>query len=180
MRVQRFHVAEIRLPLELAVHVETVKAARAEESEEMLAVGHRGVRRQAPGIVSAFVRKFLAQGPLPNNLAVGAVYGENDELVALRGRHVIVRAGRVSGYGVHGIPERDRSADIDAIAPDDRRGMPHARQRELPTNILGLAPFRWRVRIRRDASSQWSAPLRPDTVGADRVAIVSRRRRQDD
>ena len=48
---------------------------------------------------------------------------------------------------------------------DDRRRMPFARKRELPTDVLVLAPLQRRVGARRDAGTQGPAPLRPVVIG---------------
>ena len=59
----------------------------------MFTVGHSRIGRQTSSAVTAFMRKFLTQRPLPDNLAVGAVNSVNHEFMGLRGRHVIVYTG---------------------------------------------------------------------------------------
>ena len=61
-----------------------MQAARAEPKEDMLAVGDRRMRGEAVVAVSAFMRHFFADRPLPERLAVLAIDGEQNKLVDFR------------------------------------------------------------------------------------------------
>jgi hypothetical protein len=68
-------------------------------------------------------------------------------------RRAFGRLGRSFGF--------DGRQNEDAIAPDDRRRATATRDRHLPLDVLGLAPFDGRTSHRRDAGVLWPAELVP-------------------
>jgi hypothetical protein len=67
--VERLHRTKIGFPNNLAVEVEAIQPERAKECKQVFTVGHRRVRRQAPGAVPLFLRQRLVQRLLPENFA---------------------------------------------------------------------------------------------------------------
>jgi hypothetical protein len=64
---------------------------------------------------------------LPEDLAVAAADGQDDELVVMGQRQVVMGAGTGRQARPHGFAIRDRRGEENAIAPNDRRGMSFAR-----------------------------------------------------
>ena len=75
------HVAEVLVPDQLAVLVQTVQPARAEEGPHVLAVGDRRGRGLAGGDMARLVRYLFTDDALPNLLARVAIDGLDDETV---------------------------------------------------------------------------------------------------
>ena len=69
MSVERLHGAEVGFPYQLTSEVEAIESERAKEDKQVLAVGHRSVRRQARGVMPLFIRQGFAESFLPENLA---------------------------------------------------------------------------------------------------------------
>ena len=145
----------------------------------MLAVGDRRVGREAGGVMCSFVRKSLSHDPLPENLPVASADSNDHKLVAMRYWEYVMRARGVAVLGIQGSTVRYGGGDEDAVAPDDRRRMPLARQRDFPADVFALAPFHGRVGVWRDASAKWSTPLRPVTFTDGTIPIVTRERHRD-
>ena len=102
--------------------------------------------------MSGFMRGRLDHRFLPENLARFAAHGEHREIMILRRRIIVMSAG-ADETRLDFLAERDRRGQKDAIAPDDRRRMALAWQRDLPANVLGLAPFDGRLSIGRYAGA---------------------------
>ena len=121
----------------------------------MRAVHDRRARGEAVGLVLALVRRFPARGPLPGDASVGAVDGQDGEL--LRGRRL--------GAATH----RDRREDVEAFPPDHRSGRAQARQRDLPPTFFvsdhSVGGFPWSatpsMRGPRHCPQERSASLGP-------------------
>ena len=128
-------VLHVELPHFLAVEVEAGQVAGADEGVDVLAVRAGRGRGVIPLAVpeGAIARAQLA---FPQLLAVGAD-AHQDEVV-------LVGAGQE-----------------DAIAPDHRRGAALARQRQLPGDVLAVAPFDRQALLAADAVAVGTAPLRP-------------------
>src|SRR4029453_3448508 len=109
---EHFQLAKILLPDELTIESVAVDAARAEECNEMLPVGNRGIRHKTPVLrVVSLVRRLRARDFFPKQLAGVPVKAEHQELVL----------GQGAAAGGHG------SSHEDAIPPDYRRRMASAR-----------------------------------------------------
>src|ERR1043166_1445718 len=77
-----FHFAEVLLPLHVAIEVETVKSARSEASDDILAIGNRRLRSErAVAGLRAFVWNFFTQCFLPKRFAGRAVHRDHDKLI---------------------------------------------------------------------------------------------------
>src|SRR5205085_4349299 len=126
------------------------QAARTEEGIEQLAIGDGGIGSQAAGLVTALVREFLAENFFPENLALLAADGQQQELMAMGDGHIVVRSRRVIVDGLLRLAARDRHGEKNAITKDNWTGMAFARKRDSPTNILLLAPVDGRFGVRRD------------------------------
>ncbi len=169
--VARRHVAEVALPERLALAVQAVDPARAEVRPDPLAVGNRRGRRPGAVGVGALVRLGLEHRALPDRLAGGAVERQDDEAHLAVGSHAALAAlaRRGAGSGRPGCRRRpnggrlgvDRRQQIDAVAPDHRRGMAAARDRHLVADVRRLAPGRRRVAMGSDTVAPRAAPLRP-------------------
>ena len=153
-------VAEVLLPDRRSLHVEGVDAARLERRNHDRAVGDDRRRRpRAPLLVAAFVRRVFPDDALPRDLAVLAVDRHNDVFVGawcLAARRVRLGLARAN---------RDGRRQEELLAPDDRRPGAASGDRFLPSNVLGLAPFDWRLGRSRDTCPLGPPPLRPVPVG---------------
>ena len=173
MSMQRVHLAEVRLPYQVTIHGQAVEPVRAEEGEQVLTVGHWRVGRQAGGVMTPCVREFLSYNAFPEDLAVAAADGHHHESVALRNGRFVVGVEGAAVPGCYRFPVGDGGCDEDVIAPDDRGRMPFARQFNLPTDVLGLAPLDRQVGVWCNAGAHGTAPLGP-VVFRTRKHLVSR------
>src|SRR2546422_9841884 len=123
MSVQGLHPAEVLLPFQFAVQVETIESARTEEGVKTLAVGDGRIGRQASGFVTALVQELLAHNFLPENLPVTAADGEDDELVTVGNRHVVVCTGGVVIDRLLCVADGHGSGEGDPGTGDGGRGM---------------------------------------------------------
>src|SRR5262249_39392806 len=131
------HLAEGGFPEQIAAGVEAVEAVRAEEREDVLAVGDGRRRGEAGRDLPGLMRQGLVYRLLPEYLPGLAADGQDREFVALGHAQIVMGAGAHEA-GLDGIAVGDRRGQEEAVAPDDRRGMPLARQRDLPAEVLGL------------------------------------------
>ena len=116
---KNFHAAEIVAPLELSIHVVTIKPARAEKGPDAPPVGHgrrRGVRTVG---VCALVGDLFTGDLLPEEFAGLAVEALNNELERVGGGWQ--GESTAGGGGRRGL-EGDGGLHEDAVAPDYRRG----------------------------------------------------------
>src|SRR5262245_57136903 len=109
--------------------------------------------------MAALVRKFLADGLLPEDVSVTPAHSEYDELMTMRDRHIIVCAGRIVIDWLSRCADRHRRGEEYPIAVNDRRRMRLAWQWNLPTEVFALAPFNRRISEGSDAIGQRPAPL---------------------
>src|SRR5262249_29794479 len=135
------HLAEILFPQQLAVGVQAVETAGAEECEHPRAIGDRRGRRHTAGNMTRFVWQFLVYGALPEDFSVAAADGQHHKLVPLGQGQIVMGAWAIRVAGLHGLPVRDRRREEEVLTPDDGRGMPLARYCRLPADVLGLAPL---------------------------------------
>ena len=119
------------------------------------------------------MRPLFAQDFHPQNASIAATDGKGDELVAVRDRHTVVDAGRIIIHGLLRLADRHSGQHVNRIAEDDGRRMSFARQRDFPTDIVGLAPADRRIGVRRDTVGQRPAPLRPVVQESPAVASAS-------
>ncbi len=111
--------------------------------------------------MTAFMRPLFAQDFHPHNAPIAAIDGEGDELVAVGDGHTVVDAGRIIINGFLRLADRHGGQHVNRIAEDDGRRMSFARQRDFPTDIVGLAPVdRW-IGVQRNTVGQRPTPLRP-------------------
>src|SRR5437762_11230584 len=100
--------------------------------------------------MTALVRPLFAQDLLPQNASIAATDGEGDKLMAMRDGHTVVNAGRIIINRLLRLADRESGQHIDRIAEGDGRRVSFARQRNFPTDIVGLAPAdRW-IGVRRN------------------------------
>src|SRR5918993_4968619 len=91
--------AEVFLPEQLAVEVVDEKAARAEECVNPLAVGGGRIRREAAiEVVVSLVRRGSHRRVLPEDLASGAIDGEDLESMFLVGATATPGAAAPPGF----------------------------------------------------------------------------------
>ena len=128
--------AERTVPQEFAVPVVTVEAAGAKKTHHALVVG-RGTRLRVAASLVDFLETMIAGILLPNDLSVGAIERDGDEMLVALGR------------------------EKDPLADDDRRRMPR-RQRSFPDDVLLGADFvRQGLIDVRQTARVGSAKLRP-------------------
>ena len=169
------HFAQLLLPEQLAPGVQAVEPARAEEREQQGAVGDRRGRGQAAGHMPGFVRQLLVHRLLPENLAVAAADGQDHELVVMGQGQVVMGARAVRKTRPHGRAIGDGRGEEDAVPPNDRRGMPLARQSRFPADVLALAPHDRRLSVGRHPGGQRSPPLWPEVLPLRRAPILRSR-----
>src|SRR5215204_3529529 len=164
---ERAQLAERGLPRLLAAHVVGVEPLGAEVGVDHLPVG--GGRRRGVGAfaMAVVVGRALPGSLLPEDAPRVAVERDDLEGVLAVGADAVGVLPLLPLYLVRGGLRAgdDRPLDgrghEDALAPDDGARMPLARQRGLPADVLGLAPFLGEVTLGRDAGAFGAAPLRP-------------------
>ena len=155
------HSAEIFLPTQLAIEIQTIKPLRAEERKEMLAIGDRRGGSQAASVVSPLVRQCGFQRLLPDDAPAFPIHGENDELMALSHRQVVMRARSTAVSRLELFANRDGTGEKHSVTPNNRRGVPQTWQVRFPAHISRLAPLDRGIRSWGDARTTGTAPLRP-------------------
>src|SRR6266542_4101636 len=125
-----------------------------------------------------FMRRFLTNRLLPEDLAIATADSEHHELLGMGQGPVVVGTRTIGEARLDGLTVRDRCGQEEALPPDDRRGVPLARQGRLPADVLGFAPFEGRAGVRRHAGAQRSPPLRPMVLALLPSATGIRRQEQ--
>ena len=167
MEIAGVHGAEIFFPGEFAgVGVEAEKAFGGENGDDETAVGGgSGVGVGGFGVAfdagDGFVAEFVEE-----NLSGGAIEGEEAPFVfglVVGGGDVAVEADFEIGFGAGA----DGGYDVNAIAPDDRRGVGEAGDGGFPEDIFVTfdVPFGWGGDILIDAAGARAAELRPVGLG---------------
>src|SRR2546426_5711145 len=115
--------------------------------------------------VALYARHRLMTELVPNDFSGGLVQREQPPLVRL-----LVIGGRDVAVKSHleiGLARSRRCRHVNAVVPDDRRGMRESGKRRAPTDVLAFLniPTRWNRRIRIDSAGLWSAELRPVARG---------------
>ncbi|HEV3078743.1 MAG TPA: hypothetical protein VGY66_03150 [Gemmataceae bacterium] len=144
------HFAEMLLPKQLAVRIQAVKPARAEEREDKLPIGDWRSGRQAAADMPRFVRQLLMHRLLPQDRAVAAADCQDHKLVMVGQEQIVMGAGTFGKARPYGFALGDRRGQENAVSPNNRRGMPLPRKGNFPANIVFLTPFDGRVGVRRD------------------------------
>ncbi len=127
-------VLRVEFPDFLAVEIETGELARADEHEDVLAVGARRGGSAVPLVAAN--RPVGAELAFPKLLAVRA---------------------RAHQHQVVAVLARQK----DVLLPDGGRRAPHSRHLELPQDVRRLAPRRGQIRFVTEAVVIRTAPLRP-------------------
>src|SRR5207249_115738 len=115
--------------------------------------------------VPLYARHRLMTELVPNDFSGGLVQGEQPPLVRL-----LVIGGcdvAVKSHLEIGLARSRRRCHVNAVVPDDRRGMRESGKRRAPTDVLAFLniPLRWNRRIRIHSAGLGSAELRPVARG---------------
>ncbi len=156
------------LPREVALGVVRVEAFGTEVGEDHGAIGHGRRPGEAAAPVARVEDRPFVGGPVPEDLAGGGVDSEHLERVLLVGGDAVgvdpvlflpiaVLDGSLAGHDV----ALDDGGQVDAVAPDDRRGHPGPGKLSLPGDVLVRRPFGRRLGVGRHALPARSTPLGP-------------------
>src|SRR6266516_937362 len=115
--------------------------------------------------VALYARHRFMTDLVPNDFSCGLVQREQPPLVwllVIGGSNVAVKS-----HLEIGLARSRRCRHVNAVVPDDRRGMRESGKRRTPTDVLAFLniPTRWNRRIRIQSAGLGSAELGPVARG---------------
>ena len=165
---QQRELADVGLPLQVAVDVVAVQAFGPEVGHHHRAVGDHGRGGIAAAAVAMVEHGAVVGGALPQHGARGQVQRQHLHRVELVDADAVGVHPGLAFHHVHrrlvvgrGWPALHVGGQEDARAPDDGLRLAVARKGCLPGHIARGGPFRWQVLLVGDALSGKAAPLRP-------------------
>src|SRR5262249_13971707 len=117
--VESVHPAEISLPFQLTIQIQTIEAARTEKGVNSFTIGDGRIGSETTRFMAALVRPLFTQDLLPRNFPIPAADREGEKLVAMSHRNAVVNAGGVIENRLLGRTGRRCREGVDPIAGDN-------------------------------------------------------------
>ena len=156
------HVAQVLLPDQIPLHVQTVETEGTKIDVDMFTIGDGRGGGPGVGAVGPLVGALFPGGPLPKDLPRPAVQRQQVELHHLGRFDLALCLRRVFPVGGNGSGHEYR------LIPNDRGRVALAGDGHFPANVPILGPFHRRVTLGRNSRSLRSPPLVP-------IGLVARR-----